>query len=235
MLCCVVAGTLLAAGYRIRIWFTRRGAGPTRLFAPPARRPGPGEVVPDSPVPVVLRISRRPLILRWAAAGMVTYPPGIAVLLALGWATASGGGSVWAVRTAALAAAAVTVLWSARHGVAGALEPPGSLREHLGCALVGIGLVWFVVGVIDMHALNLFHLNPEPADAMTDHAHSHVTTPDHRMSAPRDWVFHGVGPLGVMLGWSSLPVLPRVAETFSSAPEPATLHGSVPTVQRGRS
>ncbi|MGI5218105.1 hypothetical protein [Nocardia sp. CA-290969] len=216
MLCCVVAGTLMAVGYRIRVWFTRRGAGPIQLFAPPARRPAPGQTVPGPSVPATVRISRRPRILRWAALGTIMYPAGIAGLLALEWAHTVTAAAGWGIRTAALIAAMGAVLWAVRIGAATVVEPLSSLREHLGCALVGVGLVWFVLGIIDMPVLGLFHLGPGAAD----HAHAHFANTAHHSTTLWDWIFHGIGPVLVVLGWSALPVLPRFAEKYPSAGTP---------------
>ncbi|MEU1981802.1 hypothetical protein [Nocardia sp. NPDC019395] len=227
-----MAGTLMALGYRIRVWFTRRGAGPVQLFAPPARRPAPGQTIPAPSAPVTVRISRRPRMLLWVAAGIVTYLAGIAVLLALGWVDSSTGTSGWTAHTLTSAGFALAIFCLLRIAAGGVAEPSSSLREHLGCALVGIGLVWFVLGIVDMHVLGLFHLDPGSADVPADHAHAHThsTMPAHHSTTMWDWGFHGIGPVFVVLGWSALPVLPRFAEKHPSAGSPVA---PIPAFSKG--
>ena len=137
MACCA-ALAIVVAGLRT-IWARMLGRDPVEETFPPAAawRSGRDVVRPNREVcaPVVGTAIGRPL-----AATVFAYALLIHLLASAGLArieTAGIGG--WFVRDAALAAVMAAVLVLGRRRTATAL------------ALVGVGALWFALGVIDMH------------------------------------------------------------------------------------
>lgn len=245
MVCCVVAGTLLVFAYRLRMWVTRRSPAVPMDFAPPARRnsmtPLPashadhdvdGDYVTHTDddteqAETTGTVSRAGSTTRWAAFGAGAYLAAIAALLASGWAhPAAAGPAHWAARTLGICVV-IALLWWMAHRRRRTHRPTAGAREQFGCALVGVGLVWFALGIGDMHLWSLFHLRTGPVDVGHGPVSHHGGDPASAVPAAApahggsvwEWVFHTSGPVLVIGGWLLLPIRP-VAPTPSFAPAP---------------
>lgn len=173
MACC--AAIALVIGLVRGAWFRLvPGARPAEVaFAPPVRRPL-GAVPPRPSVrPVPSRRRLAPPVLTGFALGTLGYTALVAALLLAGLAR-SRPSDLWVPRDIAL------VL------VAGAAAALGHRQDRITAApvLLGIGIAWSELGLLDMHVLGLF------------------TFP--RAGAALDLLFHGAGLLLVLL------TLPRV-------------------------
>jgi hypothetical protein len=186
MLCCVAVGFVIATILRAWRRLTGRGPEPTSVFAPTARRPAPGgaaALAPPqaAPEPGEARAGRRSpaAVLRFAAAGVALYIVAVPALAALGAADLGGAFALWALRSAVFAVVAATLLVASGT----APRPPGALRgRHLaGCALLGLGLAWLELGLLDMHAFGLLRIEGGGAGA--------------------EVAFHGAAVLAIALGW----------------------------------
>ncbi|MCZ4551098.1 hypothetical protein [Gordonia rubripertincta] len=214
---------------RVRLWLTRRSTSSAADFAPPARRDPAGSAYPNSAVvaeySVTARPSRGPLALKGAVFGAGLYLVAVVGVMAFGWAqpgTASP--DAWASRTA-IVVAATAGLWCAacRHDP-GQDNSAHTFRERVGCILLGTGLMWFVLGILDMHLWGLFHVGAEAGHHVPElHLHDAEPTTTSRHNTLSDWLFHSSGPTLVVLAWTVLPT-----RTTTPAPErsnpPLLLH-----------
>lgn len=82
------------------------------------------------------------------------------------------------------------VLWTLV--VVAATVAAGQMRRHragldaaMSAVMMGAGASWVLWGLVDQHALHLFHI-----------------APDSRYTVFWDVVFHGVGALAVAIGWN---------------------------------
>ncbi|MFN3339295.1 MAG: hypothetical protein ACK40Z_06310 [Dietzia sp.] len=235
----MVAGTLLVFAYRLRMWVTRRSPAVSMDFAPPARRnsiaPLPAshadpDVDSDSDTQQAATtgtVSRAGSTTRWAAFGAGAYMAAIAALLASGWAhPAAAGPGHWAARTLGICVV-IALLWWMAHRRRPTLRLTAGAREQFGCALVGVGLVWFALGIGDMHLWSLFHLGTGPVEVGHGPVAHHGSSPASAAPVPApahggsvwEWVFHTSGPVLVIGGWLLLPIRP-VSPTPSLAPAP---------------
>lgn len=214
MLCCLVAGSLMAMVFRIRMWLTRRRPGSLNLFAPPARRSAGGEPVPTrGPAPPQPVRGRDHRTLRAIAAGVLLYVVITAGLLRAGLVHSTADNPTWTVRTTlwlATAAALSAVAWWRTVGRRRSAVP---LREQIGCALAGIGVAWFLLGVADTHLFDAFALGPQSPHAAHAGAPAH-----HHASTWWDIVFHGSGAALAIAGWLTLPVRPLDEDVEPRAP-----------------
>ncbi|WP_420109578.1 hypothetical protein [Mycolicibacter arupensis] len=230
MLCCLVAGSLMAMVFRIRMWLTRRRPGALNLFAPPARRSAGGEPVPTGvPAPPQPLRGRDHRTLRAIAAGVLLYVAVTAGLLRAGVVHSTADATTWAVRTALWSATATALSALAWRRTVGRRRSTVRLREQIGCALAGVGVAWFVLGVADTHLFDVFALGAQSPHAAHAGALAH-----HHASTWWDIVFHGSGAGLAIAGWLTLPVRPLDEDTepqvaaASFAGGPARALGRVP-------
>jgi hypothetical protein len=167
--------------------------------------------------------SRKSLALKGAVFGAGLYLVGIVGVLAFGLAQPStASNDAWAVRTA-IVVAATAGLW-----IAACRHEPGrdnsvyTVRERVGCVLLGTGLMWFVLGVLDMHLWGLFHVSAATGHHAPELLHQHteptVASPHNTVS---DWLFHSPGPALVVLAWTLLP--PRTTTPTPARSNPPLL------------
>jgi hypothetical protein len=228
MLCCLVAGSLMAMVFRFRMWLTRRRPGSLDLFAPPARRSARGEpLATHVPAPPRSPRGRDHRTLCASAAGVLIYVVLTAGLLRTGLAHSMADTTTWAERTTVWLAIATALSALAWRRSVGRRSSPVPLREHFGCALAGIGVVWFALGVADIHLFRAFALGPQSAHA----AHAAMLA-HHHGSLWWDIVFHGTGAALAVIGWLMLPVRPFDADTEPQAPVDAFARSSPPALGR---
>lgn len=228
MLCCLVAGSLMAMVFRIRMWLTRRRPGSLNLFAPPARRSAAGEPVPTGvparPQPPRGRDHRA---LRAIGAGVLLYAVITAGLLRAGLVHSTADATTWAVRTALWLATATALSALAWRRTVGRRRSTVRLREQIGCALAGIGVAWFVLGVADTHLFDVFALGSQSPHA------AHAGAPSHRHASTWwDVVFHGSGAALAIAGWLTLPVRPLDEDAEPQAPAVTFACGSAQALGR---
>ena len=185
MLCCVAVGFVIATILRAWRRITGRGPEPTSVFAPPARRPAPGSAAafapPRPPAAVPGAAGRSPAaVLRFAAAGVALYAVSVLALAALGAADLQAGAGRWALRSAVFAAVAATLLVAS--GTAPSPAGPLPRRRLAGCALLGLGLAWLELGLLDMHLFGLVRIAGG--------------------GAGWDVAFHGAGVVAIAAGWA---------------------------------
>lgn len=226
MLCCLVAGSVMAVVFRIRLWLTRRRPRSLDQFAPPARRSAAGEALPPrAPTNPRTPSGRGHRALSAIAAGMLSYLAVIAGLLSTGLAHSTADTTMWAVRTTLWLTAAATLCPLAWRQSLGRQTRAITVRERVGGALAGIGLAWFVLGVVDMHLFGAFALGAHSA-------HGAMTA--HHVSTWWDVVFHSSGAALAVAGWLTLPVRPLDEDNepgeleLTFATSAAQLQGSVP-------
>ncbi len=148
MACCAALAIVLA--FVRTAWARVLGRGPAEDMFPPAAtwRSSRDFGRPTREVPVAVAGSAigRPL-----AATVLAYVLLIHLLVAIGLAQVDQSGiGGWVARDAALAAVALGLLVLGRRRTAVAL------------ALVGVGALWFALGVIDMHVLAGFEFRADP-------------------------------------------------------------------------
>src|SRR5690348_11319753 len=89
-----------------------------------------------------------------AGVGCLAYFAGVGALIALGVATGRPGLGAWVPRTVGLAAlAGILLIAGAR--TAGRSRPARTSRVLIGGWMVGLGLAWFVGGIVDQHVFKL--------------------------------------------------------------------------------
>jgi len=148
MACCAALAIVLAAMRTGRAWIL--GRGPVEETFPPAAawRSGRdlGRPIHDVSAPIAGTAIGRPL-----AATVLAYALLIHLLASAGLAEVDppeNGG--WVVRDAALVAVALGLLVLGRR------------RTATAPALVGVGALWFALGVVDMHVLTGFEFHAVP-------------------------------------------------------------------------
>lgn len=206
MTCCIVGVLLTMAFLRIRRLFGRRPAEPM-LFAPVARRPAPGETLPELPAASLAANSDRSdgAVLRYCALGIAVCLAGtpLAVLALPGVLDNTGSPLVWLLRSglylavalAALALSRSAALWRAPRG--------------LGTALVVCGAIVFELGVLDMHGFGLFGIEGSNVMALM--------------------VFHNIGPALAILGGLLLAYGSRGRTSTSRRSSRSTATRAVPS------
>ncbi len=126
-----------------------------------------------------------------AGVGCLVYFAGVGLLIALGVATGRPGVVSWVPRTIGLGVfAGVLVAWGTR--IAAGSRHARSTRVVVGGWLFGLGLAWFVGGVVDQHVFKLLGI-----------AHGSVGW---------DVVFHGAGSLAAGVGWVIAEPAPAASE-----------------------
>lgn len=162
MTCCIALA--LAIGFLRSAWYFVRGGAPTSpAFAPVARRAAPGVVAPERPDAVLDpgasdgRGLRLAWVLRGAAIGIAAYAIGVFVLVELGIAVVLAEPATWFARTLGSALVAAIALVVADRLVAHE-STSGENGAGLGFALVGAGVVWLELAVVDLELLGLYQL-----------------------------------------------------------------------------
>jgi len=184
MTCCIVGLLILSVVNRIR-----RAAGgkidEPALFAPVARRPAPGEALPQPLAPTAIAASRAPTaiaasravtsaVFRYCGLGVALCLVAAPLLVFAGVLENTGSTAVWLLRGVCyLALIAVAVVLSRSVGLLRNLRGPGWL-------LVVLGAVVFESGVVDMHLFRVIEV---------DHG-----------NLLGDMIFHNVGPLIAVIG-----------------------------------
>lgn len=196
MLCCVLAGTLIAFAYRLRAWITRRDSGCEPGFAPPARWNAPGEpavrAAPDD---------RRRLTPEWVAGaywlagGVATYPLLIHALGRVGVASVSVDSESFPGRTmlAFVGGATIAVL---RYRYVAARNR--TRVHHVGVAMGGMGTAWTALSFVDVHVFGTVHVAGSlvTRDLPTPHFYGHGTA-----MTLSELLFHAGGPALILTGW----------------------------------
>ena len=174
MTCCIVGLLILSVVNRIRRAAGGRLAEPA-LFAPVARRPAPGEAVPQPLAPsAVAADAVTSAVFRYCAVGVALCLVAAPLLVVAGVLENTGSTAVWLLRGVCyLALIAVAVVSSRSVGLLRNLRGPGWL-------LVVLGAVVFESGVVDMHLFRVIEV---------DHG-----------NLLGDMVFHNVGPLIAVIG-----------------------------------
>jgi len=175
MTCCIVGLLILSVVNRIR-----RAAGgridEPALFAPVARRPAPGEALPQPLAPTAIAASRAvtSAVFRYCGLGVALCLVAAPLLVFAGVLENTGSTAVWLLRGVCyLALIAVAVVLSRSVGLLRNLRGPGWL-------LVVLGAVVFESGVVDMHLFRVIEV---------DHG-----------NLLGDMIFHNVGPLIAVIG-----------------------------------
>lgn len=188
VLCCVLAGSVIAVFYRMWAWLTRRGHTDGPSFAPPAHWSAPLSVGIDAAERGSQPASRLSLIVCWLALGVATYPMVASVFSsAMVFESPIAAGNSWGLAVVVVAGtvAAVGFALRSKH------VTTESITEQIGVALMATGTSWFVLGIIDMHLLATLLAIDRHADLSDHQAH-------HGVAA--DLAFHGCGPLVVIIG-----------------------------------
>ncbi len=174
MTCCIVGLLILSVVNRIRRAAGGRVDEPA-LFAPVARRPAPGETVPQPLAPsAVAADAVTSAVFRYCAVGVALCLVAAPLLVWFGVLENTGPAATWLLRG---------VCYLALIGVAVALSRSvGVLRNVRGTGwlLVVLGAVVFESGVVDMHLFRVIEV---------DHG-----------NLLGDMVFHNVGPLIAVIG-----------------------------------
>ena len=171
------------------------------LFAPPARRPAPGDAIA---VAVAVIAAARPARARltpmflgaFALTGML-YMATVFALTRFGLASTGAATVGWTTRNIVLAALILAALVSAAVTYDGAGIP----RSSFGAVLLGAGSAWLGFGVLDMHGFSLLNLASGGCPCgccATTHG-----------SLVADLAFHGVGLVTVVAGVALLSKLRR--------------------------
>jgi hypothetical protein len=147
MACCAALAVVFAA--MRAAWARILGRGPVEEMFPPAAtwRPGAGAVEPrDASAAVAGTVIGGPL-----AATVLAYAVLVHLLVSTGLAQIDPSGTAgWIVRDAVLAAVAAGLLVFGRR------------RTAMASAWVGVGALWFGLGVTDMHVLGGFEFRTVP-------------------------------------------------------------------------
>ena len=173
MTCCIVGLLILSIVNRIRRAIGVRVDEPA-LFAPVARRPGPGE---SAPLPVA-RPAADSAVLRYSALAIGACLVGYPLLAYRGTVENTGSVVAWALRSSLYAAAVVAALMLSRSG------PVWRAPRGAGTLLIVAGAVVFELGMLDMHVFRLFTVHSSNVLALM--------------------AFHNAGPALSMLGGAVL-------------------------------
>ena len=180
MTCCIVGLLILSIVNRIRRAIGVRVDEPA-LFAPVARRPGPGESAP-LPVARPAAVTPRPradsAVLRYSALAIGACLVGYPLLAYRGTVENTGSVVAWALRSSLYAAAVVAALMLSRSG------PVWRAPRGAGTLLIVAGAVVFELGMLDMHVFRLFTVDSSNVLALM--------------------AFHNAGPALSMLGGAVL-------------------------------
>lgn len=176
MTCCIIGLLILAVVNRIRRVVGGRVDEPV-IFAPVARRPAPGESLPQ-PMAVAAPTKPEPPadspVLRYCALAIAVCLVGYPLLAYTGKVDNTGSALAWALRSGLYVAAGVAAIALSRSGpVWRAPAGPGTL-------LIVAGAVIFELGMLDMHVFRLFTLDSSRVLALM--------------------VFHNAGPALAMVG-----------------------------------
>ncbi len=208
MTCCIVGLLILSLVSRVRRVLGGRIDEPA-LFAPVARRAGPGQTLPE-PVYAVIGAEaldyvrpRTSPVLRYFAAGVAVCLVGYPLLARTGAVTDTGSSLTWLIRSglylAVLVAAAMlsrsVTIWRAPSGV--------------GTLLIVVGVVVFELGMLDMHAFRLIAVDSSNMAAFM--------------------VFHNAGPALAMLGGAVLLYGAAGRSSTSSRPSRSTVTSARPS------
>jgi hypothetical protein len=175
MTCCIVGLLILSVVNRIRRAVGGR-VGEPALFAPVARRPGPGEMTPLPLVPSACAAAApiTAAVFRYCALGVALCLVAVPLLALAGVLENTGSTAVWLLRGVCyLALIGVAVVLSRAAGVLRNVRGAGWL-------LVVVGAVVFESGAVDMHLFRVIEV---------DHG-----------NLLGDMIFHNVGPLIAVIG-----------------------------------
>jgi len=148
MACCAALAIVLA--FLRTVWSRMLGRAPAEDIFPPAAtwRSSRDLGRPTRQVPVAVI---GPAIGRPLAATVLAYALLVHLFVAMDMAQVDQSGiSGWVARDVVLAAVAIGLLLLGRH------------RMAVAPALVGVGAVWFALGVIDMHVFTGFEVRAVP-------------------------------------------------------------------------
>jgi hypothetical protein len=180
MTCCIVGLLILSIVNRIRRAVGVRVDEPA-LFAPVARRPGPGEAAPLLAAPRAA-VTPQPRadspVLRYCALAIATCLVGYPLLAYFGAVDNTGSFLAWALRSGLYVAAVVAAVMLSRSG------PVWRAPSGVGTLLIVAGAVVFELGMLDMHVFRLFTVDSSNILALM--------------------AFHNAGPALAMLGGAVL-------------------------------
>jgi hypothetical protein len=180
MTCCIVGLLILSIVNRIRRAAGVRVDQPV-LFAPVARRPGPGETAAlpvARPAAVTLPPRADSPVLRYSALAIVACLVGYPLLAYFGTVDNTGSVTAWALRSGLYVAAVVAAVMLSRSG------PVWRAPRGVGTVFIVAGAVVFELGMLDMHVFRLFAVDSSNMLALM--------------------AFHNAGPALAMLGGAVL-------------------------------
>ena len=180
MTCCIVGLLILSVVNRIR-----RAAGgkidEPALFAPVARRPAPGEALPQ-PMPRTAAVAPQPRadspVLHYCALAIFACLVGYPMLAYSGTVDNTGSTLAWALRSGLYLAVGMAAVSLSRTG------PVWRAPRGVGTLLIVAGAVVFELGMLDMHVFRLFTVDSSNILALM--------------------AFHNAGPALAMLGGAVL-------------------------------
>ena len=176
MTCCIVGLLIMMAVGRIRRALGGGARDADVVFAPVARRPAPGQVLPGLPVPVCesAPVPAGAPIFRYAAVGIALCLIAAPALVWTGVAVNTAAVQTWLVRSALYLAVIIAAVVLGRTATV--------LRAPAGAAslLIVVGVIVFELGLIDMHLFRLFDITA--GDLLGD------------------MIFHNAGPALAMVG-----------------------------------
>ncbi len=180
MTCCIVGLLILSVVNRIRRVVGGRVDEPV-LFAPVARRPGPGETALP-PVARPAAVTAQPRadspVLRYCALAIAACLVGYPLLADFGTVDNTGSVLAWALRSGLYVSAVVAAVMLSRSG------PVWRAPSGVGTLLIVAGAVVFELGMLDMHVFRLFAVDSSNVLALM--------------------AFHNAGPALAMLGGAVL-------------------------------
>ncbi|MBU3749980.1 MAG: hypothetical protein FGM52_05925 [Mycobacterium sp.] len=144
------------------------------LFAPVARRPAPGQTLPEPEVAETRSGPDSAAVFRYAAAGTAAAAIASPVLVWAGLMENTGSLAMWLVRSACYLALIIVAMMLSR------VVPFWRKARGVGWLLIVVGAVVFETGVLDMHLFGIIH---------ADHG-NHLG----------DMMFHNVGPAMMLVG-----------------------------------
>jgi len=174
MTCCIVGLLIMMAVGRIRRALGGGGRDADVVFAPVARRPAPGQVLPGLPLPVCESAPAGAPIFRYAAVGIALCLIAGPALVWTGVAVNTAAVQTWLLRGALYLAVIIAAVVLGRTATV--------LRAPAGAAslLIVVGVIVFELGLIDMHLFRLFDIT---AGGLLG-----------------DMIFHNAGPALAMVG-----------------------------------
>lgn len=179
MTCCIVGLLIMMAVGRIRRALGGGARDADVVFAPVARRPAPGQVLPGLPALPLPGCEPAPVpagapIFRYAAVGIALCLIAAPALVWTGVAVNAAAVQTWLVRSALYLAVIIAAVVLGRTATV--------LRAPAGAAslLIVVGVIVFELGLIDMHLFRLFDI---AAGGLLG-----------------DMIFHNAGPALAMVG-----------------------------------